>query len=182
PLWVAVAGQGTLAEGPPHGASLVVGHGGLTEEVAAGGALVGEAARARSLHTTTIADAAALRARVADVTGAPAAAVLRAAMLPSDVGPVIERIGLDAARVGALVRVLAEPASGVVRVAVTEASVVPALVRALRPRLEIDHGSLVVERAVAAVKAGLDVWGDAGPGLALMRRVKVAFDPASRFA
>jgi glycolate oxidase FAD binding subunit len=103
-------------------------------------------------------------------------------MLPAEVGPMLERIGLEAARVGAVVRVLAEPTSGMVRVAVTEASTVPALVRALRPRLEIDHGSLVVERAVPAVKAGLDVWGDAGPGLSLMRKVKVAFDPANRLA
>jgi glycolate dehydrogenase FAD-binding subunit len=32
------------------------------------------------------------------------------------------------------------------------------------------------------VKADLDVWGDPGPGLGLMRRLKAAFDPPGVFA
>jgi glycolate oxidase FAD binding subunit len=40
----------------------------------------------------------------------------------------------------------------------------------------------VVERAIPAVKAAVDVWGDPGPGMALMRGVKAAFDPAGLFA
>jgi glycolate oxidase FAD binding subunit len=59
--------------------------------------------------------------------------------------------------------------------------VVP-LVAALRPALEGRGGSLVVERAPPAVKAGLDVWGDLGPGLRLMQRLKAAFDPSGLFS
>jgi glycolate dehydrogenase FAD-binding subunit len=40
----------------------------------------------------------------------------------------------------------------------------------------------VVERAIPAVKAGLDVWGDAGDGATLMRGVKAAYDPHRRLA
>ncbi|MSQ13865.1 MAG: FAD-binding oxidoreductase [Dehalococcoidia bacterium] len=39
-------------------------------------------------------------------------------------------------------------------------------------------GYAVVERCDPALKARLDVWGDVGPSLALMRRVKEQFDPS----
>jgi len=55
-------------------------------------------------------------------------------------------------------------------------------VRALRPDVEARGGSLVVERAVPAVKQAVDVWGEPGPALALMRGVKAALDPAGVFA
>jgi glycolate oxidase FAD binding subunit len=38
-------------------------------------------------------------------------------------------------------------------------------------------GSLVVERCPPALKGTLDVWGDVGPALAVMRRLKATFDP-----
>jgi glycolate oxidase FAD binding subunit len=41
---------------------------------------------------------------------------------------------------------------------------------------------VAVERARPEVKAGLDVWGDPGEGLALMRRVKATYDPHGIFA
>jgi glycolate oxidase FAD binding subunit len=182
PLWVAVAGPGALPDGPGHGAAVAVGHAGLAEEVAAGRDLVRELARVRGRDTLAVPDAGALRSRLGDFPIAPAAAVLRAAALPAGVGPAIDRIAAEATHVGAAVRVLAEPATGVVRVLVAEPAPVAALVRALRARLEIDGGSLVVERAVPAVKAEVDVWGDPGPGLELMRTLKAAFDPAGALA
>ena len=36
---------------------------------------------------------------------------------------------------------------------------------------------LFIEHAPAALKAGLDVWGDVGPALAIMRRLKSEMDP-----
>lgn len=39
------------------------------------------------------------------------------------------------------------------------------------------NASLVVERAPATLKGGLDVWGDPGPSLRLMRALKQQFDP-----
>jgi glycolate oxidase FAD binding subunit len=70
----------------------------------------------------------------------------------------------------------------VARVAVAEPAAVAPLVAALRPRIAAREGTFVVERAAAAVRGGLDVWGDAGSGLDLMRRIKAAFDPAGIFA
>jgi glycolate oxidase FAD binding subunit len=38
-------------------------------------------------------------------------------------------------------------------------------------------GYVVVERCPVKAKVGLDVWGDPGQGLALMRRLKEQMDP-----
>src|SRR3989454_141950 len=178
PLWLEVGGPGALPEGPGDGAAVVVGLAGIAEEVAHARARTLELARARGLRAITVADGAALRARLADFALEPAEAVLRAAMLPTEVGAFIARAG----RSGAALRCLGHAASGVVRVAVPEARAVAGLVAALRPGLEARGGSLVVERATPEVKAQVDVWGDPGEGVALMRGIKAAFDPGGLFA
>jgi len=173
-----VGGPGALPEGPGDGAAVVVGLAGIAEEVAHARARTLELARARGLRAITVADGAALRARLAGFALEPAAAVLRAGMLPTEFGEFIARVS----RCGAALRCLAHAASGVVRVAVPEARAVAGLVAALRPGLEARGGSLVVERATPEVKAELDVWGDPGEGVALMRGIKAAFDPGGLFA
>jgi glycolate oxidase FAD binding subunit len=53
-----------------------------------------------------------------------------------------------------------------------------ALVHPLRAELAGEGGSVVVERATAAVKAHVDVWGPVEPdALAIMGRLKREFDP-----
>jgi len=178
PFWLEVGGPGALAEGPGDGAAVVVGLAGVAEEVAQGRARTLDLARARALGTITVADGAALRARLADFSVEPTAAVLRAAVLPTEVGDFIAR----ASRSGAGLRCLAHAASGVVLVAVPEARAVAGLVAALRPGLEARGGSLVVERATPEAKAQVDVWGDPGEGVALMRGIKAAFDGGGLFA
>jgi glycolate oxidase FAD binding subunit len=180
PLWLEVAGPGVLAE--TDGAAVAVGFGGVAEEVRAGAGAVRGIAGTRGRDAVEVADGAALRARLGAFPAAPAAAVLRAATLPAEVGRVLEAAEAAAAGAGARVRCLAHAAAGVVRVAVADAAGVAPLVRALRPALEAGGGSLVVERASADAKRGLDVWGDVGPGLPLMRALKAAFDPAAVLA
>ena len=182
PLWLEVAGAGGLPEGPGAGAAVVVGLGGIGEEIAAARACVQRIAASLGLRAVPVAGGAALRARLGVFPVEPAAAVLKAATLPAAVGDVMERIAAAARERGTGVRCLAHAPSGVVRAAVAESHAVAPLVHALRPELERHGGSLVIERAAPAVKAGLDVWGDPGPGLPLMRRVKAAFDPAGVFA
>src|SRR5439155_210838 len=65
PLWLEVGGPGALPEGPGDGAALVVGLAGIAEEVAHARARTLELARARGLRAITVADGAALRARLA---------------------------------------------------------------------------------------------------------------------
>jgi glycolate oxidase FAD binding subunit len=177
PFWLEVAGPDAVPEGPGDGAAVVAGVAGVAEEVADGRACLLTLARARGLCALTVADAAALRARLADFALEPAAAVLRASTLPAEVGATMEAVVAAARRVGVAVRVLAHAANGVVRAAVAVPDGVGDLVRALRPSLEARGGALVVERAAPEVKRGLDVWGDVGAALPLMRRLKRAFDP-----
>ncbi len=50
-----------------------------------------------------------------------------------------------------------------------------------RKAIEELGGRLVVERCPLALKSEVDVWGDPGPALATMRRLKKEFDPARIF-
>jgi glycolate oxidase FAD binding subunit len=77
---------------------------------------------------------------------------------------------------------MAHAANGIVRIAVPRAEDVTSLIEELRPRLETEGGSLTLHRAAPAVKAGVDLWGDLGPGRELMRRIKNTFDPDGIFA
>jgi FAD/FMN-containing dehydrogenase len=130
----------------------------------------------------TLDDAAALRARLAQFDVEPAAAVLRAATLPVEVGPVLEAAQAAARERGTAVRTLAHAANGIVRIAVLRPADVEPLLSVLRSRLESAGGSLVVQRALPEVKARFDVWGATGSGTELMRRLKAAFDPAGILA
>jgi glycolate oxidase FAD binding subunit len=182
PLWLEVAGSGGLADGPGSGAAVAAGVAGSAAEVEHGCARVRAVAEAHGCRTTTLDDGAALRIRLGEFDGEPAAAVLRAAMLPAEVGPVLEAAETAGRAHGAALRTLAHAASGVVRIAVARAEHVAPLVRALRPVLESGGGSLVVHRASPEVKAAVDVWGDVGAGRGLMRKIKQAFDPDGVFA
>ena len=182
PLWLEVAGPGGLPEGPGDGAAVVVGLGGIPEEVADARARAMDLARTRGLAALAVRDGAGLRTRLADFAVEPAAAVLRAGVLPTDVGGLMADVTARARALAVPLRCLAHAASGVVRIAVPGTDAVTALVSALRPGLEARGGSLVVERATPAVKALVDVWGDVGPGIDLMRGLKAAFDPSGIFA
>jgi len=167
PLWLEIEG------GHDGGAAVAIGLAGIDEEVAAARDVATRLAAGREVRGVD--DAAGLRVRLADLD---APAVLRIGVLPRDVGAVLA----DALAPGVALRFGAHAASGVVRVAIRDAAAAAPLVGTLRPAVAALGGSLVVERAVPAVKQAVDVWGDAGPGLALMRGVKAALDPAGVFA
>jgi glycolate oxidase FAD binding subunit len=177
PHWLEVAGSGGLAEGPGDGAAVAVGLAGIAEEVAHGRARTLALAAARGVGAVPVADGTGLRLRLAAFPLEPAAAMLRAAALPTEVGDVMLAFAREAGAAGSPVRCLAHAANGVVRAAIARATAIAPVVAALRPWLEARGGALVVERATPEVKGEVDVWGDPGPGLQLMRRVKEAFDP-----
>jgi len=180
PLWIEVVGAG----GPPDasGPAVAVGFGGLRAEVEHGVALVRELAASRDRRAVPVDDGRALRARLGAFDAEPAAALLRAATLPGMVGATLEAVEEAARRRGASVRAMAHAANGIVRIAVARAEDVASLIEELRPRLETEDGSLTLHRAGPAVKAGVDIWGDLGPGRELMRRIKDTFDPDGIFA
>jgi glycolate oxidase FAD binding subunit len=171
PLWLEA---GSLDDG----IGAAIGVAGIAAEIAAARRTIEAIAQSRGAAVRWIDDGRALRRRLGDFPVEPAAAVLRASVLPTEVGPVMGRLR----DVSGDVPVLAQVASGVIRARLGDPTGVARIVSELRPELAARGGFLVVERARAEVKAGLDVWGDPGDGLALMRRVKAAFDPRGIFA
>ena len=164
---------GTLDDG----IGVAVGVCGIASEIAAARGTIEELARNRRTSVRWIDDGAALRRALGDFPIRPSAAVLRVSVLPTDVGPVMVRL----VELAGDIPMRAHVANGVVRARLDD----PELVRRLLPTLRAGlatKGFVVVERACPDVKAGLDVWGDGGEGLALMRRVKATFDPRGVFA
>jgi FAD/FMN-containing dehydrogenase len=104
-----------------------------------------------------------------------AALILRVGVLPSDAPLAARALATSGGDVPPAVIVRA--GSGVVYGYWERCADPAVVVRAVRAGIERLGGALVVERAPVQAKAGLDVWGIAGPDVALMRRVKDAYDP-----
>ncbi len=103
---------------------------------------------------------------------------LRIGVRPTDVVKALRAV--EAAAAGAAsVRATAELANGVLHVVLAGPGVAdaPSLVSRLRAGLAPLDGTCVVEHVAPRAKAGLDVWGDVGPVLPLMRRLKDELDP-----
>jgi glycolate oxidase FAD binding subunit len=181
-LWLEAAGSHALPDGPGAAAAVVVGIGGCPEEVLAVSARVRQVAATLGLTALAVEGGARLRIRLGTFGVEPAAAVLRVGTLPTEVGTVMEAAEVAARAAGSDVRCLAHAANGVVRVAVADARAIGAVLAALRAAVAGHGGSAVVERATAAAKTGLDVWGVDGPSLGLMRRMKDTFDPSGVLA
>ncbi len=121
--------------------------------------------------------------RAAEVTwpdGEAPSLALRIGSRPTDVVKAlhaVEAIG----RAGGTLLATANLATGVLHatLAPVEASRVADVVGRTREALAGLGGSCVVEHAPAAAKPGLDVWGDVGPALGAMQRLKAELDPAS---
>jgi glycolate oxidase FAD binding subunit len=129
------------------------------------------------LDAVAIGLGAAHRAALSNVRLGPGAAVLRIATLPTDLGPLLDRVA--GGHAGA--HVVASAAAGVAHVRVAEVVAAHALLGALRAKAPA--GSVVVvERGVPDAKRGIDVWGEVGAAGALMRGLKAAFDLAGVFA
>ncbi|HWP66610.1 MAG TPA: FAD-binding oxidoreductase [Candidatus Limnocylindria bacterium] len=127
------------------------------------------------------ADGAGLRRDVADLVARPAAAIIRASVLPADV-PGSLATAVDAAlRVGFARDVTVHATAGVSRIAVAAAHDVPRLLDHLRASLP-ERSVVVLERSSPAVEVPAADPGAGGPAVMLMQRLKQSFDPARLFA
>ena len=95
----------------------------------------------------------------------------------------LDRAHALAAGAGMELQSVGQAGHGVLHVALdgvrSAAQLGDAVLAPLRGELAGEGGSAVLERAPAAIKAGLDVWGPVSPeSLAIMSRIKREFDPA----
>jgi glycolate oxidase FAD binding subunit len=110
----------------------------------------------------------------------PGGIVGKATVLPSRVPELIQRIETIGQEAGRPPRIVCHLTAGIIYSAWTASAEVEAdlrLVTSLRRAAASLEGTLVLEAASPALKERLDVWGDPGPDLALMRRLKEQFDP-----
>ena len=170
PLWLEILG--------PEELTLAIGLGGVHEEIEAARARIAElAARHRTTWRATGDGERARRELVARVASGVAA--LRMGVLPADVPAGLARLHQLAKENEMILRYTATLAAGSVRIGILGRGRVDALVDGLRPWAAARGGVVVLERGHPAE---CDPWGRITSGLALMRGVKLAFDPHGVFA
>jgi glycolate dehydrogenase FAD-binding subunit len=164
----------------PAAAALAVTVGSVAEGVRAQGARIAEICGRGEARPEPVGEPEAWWARVSEASW-PATAetlTLRVGARPADVVKALHAV--EAAGRGAvLVRATAEVANGVLHLVLTGAGLADAagLLARVREGLAPLGATCVVEHAPPAVKPGLDVWGDVGPALEPMRRLKAEMDP-----
>ncbi|MDZ4278927.1 MAG: FAD-linked oxidase C-terminal domain-containing protein, partial [Dehalococcoidia bacterium] len=104
---------------------------------------------------------------------------VRASLPPSAVVDFLERFARSARDVNADVTSRAYPPTGLVlaRLRASDADRTVRVVEEARRAAVQAGGSLVVTSAPVEVKERVDIWGDPGSALPLMRRLKQQFDP-----
>lgn len=168
-----------LGAARPPGAALAVAIGSVAEAVRAQGERVAELGRAVGARVEPVPAPEDWWRRVSDATWPPepTSLTLRVGTRPTDLVKALRTV--EAAAGDAGVRATAEVPSGVLHLVLAGAGVAApaALVSRVRAGLQPLGASCVVEHAPPAAKATLDVWGDVGPALDLMRRLKAELDP-----
>ena len=140
-----------------------------------------ERAGAKNVDTLAQDDARALWTAVADFGwngNAKEEALLSLGHLPSKTNSVISAISDYCARNGYSLELAAGPARGVVKYKIgAPCDQVSNAVSGLRSIASSVDGYALVEQAPLGAKAEMDVWGDPGPALHLMQRLKDRMDP-----
>ncbi len=175
------AALAVLGEPAPPGAALAVTVGSVPAAVRAQGVTVAEICSRTGSGPIEVADADAWWRRVA-LVGWPEDGVgglaLRIGTRPTDVAKALRAV--EAAAGGGLLLASANVPSGVLHAILTpiEPGRVKGTVSRAREALASLDETCVVEHAPPEAKAGLDVWGDVGPAIEPMRRLKAELDPA----
>lgn len=111
--------------------------------------------------------------------GAEPALVCKVSVLPSELGGLCDRVERIAESLQITWQLVAQATGlGMLRLEGANDEALLSALATLRPQLEREGGSLVALHCPAGVKARIDVWGDGGDALPLMRRVKEQFDPS----
>jgi len=162
--------------GERDGAGLAVTVGSVPEAVRAQGERIAAVCAGAGGDGQPIADAAAWWAGISERSwpAGPAELTLRIGVRPTDLVKALRAV--EAA--GPVERPTAEVVNGVLHVALPAPRDAAAALAQVREGLAPLAGTCVVEHAPAGAAGALDVWGDAGPALETMRRLKADLDPA----
>jgi glycolate oxidase FAD binding subunit len=162
-------------------AALAVMVGSVPEAVAAQGGRIEEVCRRSGGRQVAVAAPDAWWRAVSDAAG-PAdlerSLALRIGTRSTDVAKALRAVEAAVGAAG-LVRATAEVANGVLHVLLETDAVgeLPGRLERIREGLAALDGTCVVEHAPATLKPSLDVWGEVGPALGLMRTLKGELDP-----
>jgi glycolate oxidase FAD binding subunit len=171
-----------LGESAPPGAGLAVTLGSVPAAVRAQGAQVGEICGRAGSPAIEVPEADVWWRSVADVTwpsNPESSLSMRIGTRPTDVVKALRGVE-TACPPGGRLRATADVANGVLQttLAPVEARRVADVVARARETVAALAGTCVVEHAPSAAKPGLDIWGDVGPAIEPMRRLKSELDPA----
>jgi glycolate dehydrogenase FAD-binding subunit len=169
-----------LGHPSPASAALAVTVGSVPEGVRAQGSRIAEICERGEARPEPVAEPEAWWARVSEASW-PAtgeALTLRVGARPTDLVKALHAAGA-AGRGTVAVRATAEVANGVLHLVMTGSGLAEAgsLLTRVREGLAPLGATCVVEHAPPATKPELDVWGDVGPALEPMRRLKAEMDP-----
>lgn len=111
-------------------------------------------------------------------SGAEPSVVSKFSLLPADLGIFLDLIGRISEDMQLNWRLVAQAVGvGYLRLEGPDVAVLLDPIKELRKNLESRGGSFAVLRCPLEVKSKIDVWGNAGDALPLMKRIKAQFDP-----
>jgi glycolate oxidase FAD binding subunit len=114
------------------------------------------------------------------IFGSPDACVCKFSTLSSHLPDLFDQLRTVASKRGVHWRAIAQAFGiGLLQLSSTEPARIADAVADLRDQLSPIGGSLILLTAPRSVKSAIDVWGEAGDALPLMRRIKEQFDPKS---
>jgi glycolate oxidase FAD binding subunit len=169
------------------GPAVIIGLGGLEEEIAVQAVRVRAHCRDRDVRLCDTAPGSRLRVAVRDWAAVDSHGVgCRLSVLPSRLSELLPRLEEEAGRHGLEPALLAHAGNGIVvlRLGSVDAAhdALPPFADWLRATLRAAGGWAVFDVLPAALKARIDPWGADVPGMELMRRIKQTLDPHGRLS
>ena len=151
------------------------------EHQAAAASAIAERRGARASVLTSDAEAGLWRTQESALWGSEGT-LIKMAVLPSDVPAMLEHVERLSASRSVAYRAGGRAALGVVFVRLSDhtdahPSIITDLRRAAKASGQGSPGSIVLLEADATVRAAIDVWGDIGDALPIMKSIKARFDP-----
>ena len=112
--------------------------------------------------------------------GAEPSVVCKFNLLPADLGIYIDRVRKELEPRGLRWRLVAQAVgTGYLRIDSEDTKILVDVLDAMRKYLEGRGGALVILRFPLSMKSKMDVWGNAGDALHLMKSIKAQFDPTA---